>query len=339
MRRIGHFMGHHEMMFCINAIVGLLATGGSTNHAIHLPAIARACGILIDWDDFDELSAVVPLIASIYPNGAGDVNYFSAAGGMPFVIRELLGAGLAHADIMTTYGGSLAEGAREPCLDADDDLRFDDAPEQSRDETLLKPVSVPFQPDGGMRLLKGNLGRATIKVSAVAKDRWTTEAPARIFDDQNDVVSAFKAGELDQDCVIVLRFQGPAANGMPELHKLTSPMGVLQDRGYKIALVTDGRMSGASGKIPAAIHVSPEALMAGPLGKLRDGDMIRVCAETGVMDVLLEPSDWDERDQAVPPKQSFGTGRELFALMRRNTEPAEKGGSAILSELGPQHDV
>ncbi|MCH7628678.1 MAG: phosphogluconate dehydratase, partial [Proteobacteria bacterium] len=262
----------------INAIVGLLATGGSTNHVIHLPAIARAAGVQIDWDDMDELSRAVPLIASVYPNGAGDVNYFHAAGGMPYVIKELVGAGLAHGDILTVYGDGLGEGAQEPFMDGDT-LRWKPAPEKSGDDAMLRPVSAPFQPEGGLRLLGGNLGRGTIKVSAVDKSRWTIEAPCRVFSDQNEVLAAFKAGELERDVVVVVRFQGPAANGMPELHKLTPPLGVLQDRGFKVALVTDGRMSGASGKVPAAIHVSPEAKLGGALAKLRDGDVVRVCAE------------------------------------------------------------
>jgi len=274
----------------VNAIAGLLATGGSTNHVIHLPAIARAAGIQIDWDDMDELSRAVPLIASVYPNGAGDVNAFAAAGGMPYVIRELIGAGLAHADIMTVYGKSLEEGAQEPVMDGDT-LKWIAAPEVSGDEKMLRPVAAPFQPEGGFRLLKGNLGRGTIKVSAVDPSRWTIEAPCRVFSDQNDVLAAFKAGELEKDVVVVVRFQGPASNGMPELHKLTPPLGVLQDRGFKVALVTDGRMSGASGKVPAAIHVSPEAKTGGPLAKLRDGDIVRVCADTGELAALVDAAE------------------------------------------------
>ncbi|MEO9599659.1 phosphogluconate dehydratase [Parasphingorhabdus sp.] len=317
----------------VNAIVGLLATGGSTNHVIHLPAIARAAGIMIDWDDMDELSTAVPLIASVYPNGAGDVNHFTAAGGMPYVLRELIGAGLAHDDIMTIYGSSLSDGAKQPMLE-DSALRFDDAPEQSADETILRPVKGPFQADGGMKLLQGNLGRATMKVSAVDPSRWTIEAPAAIFHDQNDVITAFKAGELDRDIVVVVRFQGPAANGMPELHKLTSPLGVLQDKGYKVAFVTDGRMSGASGKIPSAIHISPEAFHGGPLGKLRDGDMVRVCATKGELTALVDETIWNAREQAATPPPVLGTGRELFAMMRHHSDPAEKGGSAMLAEAG-----
>lgn len=317
----------------VNAVVGLLATGGSTNHVIHLPAIARAAGIILNWDDIDDLSSVVPLIASIYPNGMGDVNHFAAAGGMPYVIKELVNAGLAHNDIMTVYGSSLLEGACEPKMQ-DDVLVFEDAPEVSHDENMLRPVSNPFQPDGGMKLLKGNLGRCTMKVSAVDKSRWTIEAPARIFHDQNDVVTAFNAGELNQDTVVVCRFQGPAANGMPELHKLTASLGVLQDRGHKIAFVTDGRMSGASGKVPSAIHISPEAYHGGPLAKLMDGDIVRVCAETGTLSALVDEADWDARSLAQCPVNSIGTGRELFAMLRRYSDPAEQGGSAMLQEAG-----
>ncbi|WP_062346882.1 phosphogluconate dehydratase [Novosphingobium sp. CCH12-A3] len=317
----------------VNAIAGLLATGGSTNHVIHLPAIARAAGIQIDWDDMDELSRAVPLIASVYPNGAGDVNAFAAAGGMPYVIRELIGAGLAHADIMTVYGKSLEEGAQEPVMDGDT-LKWRAAPEVSGDEKMLRPVAAPFQPEGGFRLLKGNLGRGTIKVSAVDPSRWTIEAPCRVFSDQNDVLAAFKAGELEKDVVVVVRFQGPASNGMPELHKLTPPLGVLQDRGFKVALVTDGRMSGASGKVPAAIHVSPEAKTGGPLAKLRDGDIVRVCADTGELAALVDAAEWSARENAPAPEAAMGVGRELFALMRLHSDEAERGGSAMLAAAG-----
>jgi phosphogluconate dehydratase len=329
-RPLGHCIDEKAI---VNAIVGLLATGGSTNHVIHLPAIARSAGILIDWDDMDELSAAVPLIASVYPNGSGDVNHFTAAGGMPYVIRELIGAGLAHDDIKTVYGGSLSDGAKQPVM-ADEQLTFVDALEQSADETILRPASNPFQDDGGMKLLQGNLGRATMKVSAVDPARWTIEAPARIFHDQNDVVTAFKAGELDRDVIVVVRFQGPAANGMPELHKLTAPLGVLQDKGFKVAFVTDGRMSGASGKIPSAIHISPEAFHGGPLGKLKDGDIVRVCAANGELTALVDPAEWEAREQATAPPPAMGTGRELFAMMRHHSDPAEKGGSAMLAEAG-----
>jgi phosphogluconate dehydratase len=329
-RPLGHCVDEKAI---VNAIVGLLATGGSTNHVIHLPAIARAAGVQIDWNDMDDLSRVVPLIASVYPNGSGDVNTFAAAGGMPYVIRELIGSGLAHADIRTVYGASLAEGAQQPVMDGDT-LQWHPTPEKSGDDTMLRPVEAPFQPEGGFRLLKGNLGRGTIKVSAVDPSRWTIEAPCRVFHAQNDVLAAFKAGELERDVVVVVRFQGPGANGMPELHKLTPPLGVLQDRGFKVALVTDGRMSGASGKVPAAIHVSPEAKLGGPLAKLRDGDVVRVCAETGSLEALVAADEWNAREEAVASDNAVGVGRELFALMRLHSDPAERGGSAMLAAAG-----
>jgi len=302
----------------VNAAVGLLATGGSTNHVIHLPAIARAAGILIDWEDMDQLSAVVPLIARIYPNGSADVNEFHAAGGMAFTIATLLEAGLLHRDLMTVGGEDLGDYARAPKLD----------------ETILRPASNPFRPDGGMRLVKGNLGRATFKTSAVDPSRWTIEAPAKIFSDQDDVVKAFKAGELDKDAVVVVRFQGPRANGMPELHKLTPSLGVLQDRGFRVALVTDGRMSGASGKVPAAIHVSPEALAGGPIAKLRDGDIVRLCADRGELTALVDQDEWESRENAPAPPPPFGTGRELFAMMRHGADSPERGASAMLAAAG-----
>ena len=317
----------------VNAVVGLLATGGSTNHVIHIPAIARAAGVLIDWDDMDELSRAVPLVASVYPNGGGDVNAFAAAGGMPFVIRELLDAGLAHGDIMTVYGASLMEGAQQPSLDGAT-LCWHAAPTRSADETILRGAAAPFQPEGGFRLLAGNLGRGTIKVSAVVPERWTIEAPCRVFSDQDAVIAAFKAGELERDVVVVVRFQGPAANGMPELHKLTPPLGVLQDRGFHVALVTDGRMSGASGKVPAAIHVTPEAHLGGALARLRDGDVVRVCAERGELVALVDPAEWEARDLAIQPAIATGTGRELFALMRLHSDTAEQGASAMLAAAG-----
>ncbi len=317
----------------INAVVGLLATGGSTNHVLHIPAIARSAGIIIDWEDIDQLSSVVPLIARVYPNGSGDVNHFAAAGGMPFVIRELLDAGLAHADIKTVYGKSLYDGAQQPRLDGET-LVWDAAPQETLDDSILSSVATPFSPDGGMRLVRGNLGRGTFKTSSVAEERWTIEAPVRVFSDQNDAVAAFKAGELERDVIVVVRFQGPAANGMPELHKLTTPLGVLQDRGFKVALVTDGRMSGASGKVPAAIHISPEAVKGGSIGKLRDGDVIRLCANLGAINVLVDAAEWDARELATPPHDHFGTGRELFAMMRDYADEAEKGGSAMLAVAG-----
>lgn len=314
----------------VNACVGLLATGGSTNHAIHIPAIARAAGIKIDWQDLDELSAAVPLIARVYPNGAGDVNHFHAAGGIGFVIRTLLDGGMLHRDIMTVSGSDLSDYAREPLLQ-DETLIWRDSPAKSADETMLRPVTDPFQPDGGMRLVQGKLGRATFKTSAVDKERWTIEAPCRVFDSQEAVIAAFKAGELDRDVVVVVRFQGPRANGMPELHKLTPPLGVLQDRGFKVALVTDGRMSGASGKVPAAIHLTPEAVAGGEIAKLQDGDLIRLCGHDGVLDVL---TDLSGREPAQPPIFNDGLGRELFAMMRLSADGAEQGASAMLAGAG-----
>jgi phosphogluconate dehydratase len=329
-RPLGRVVGEKAI---VNAAVGLLATGGSTNHAIHLPAIARAAGIAIDWEDIDQLSAVVPLIARIYPNGSGDVNDFQAAGGMAFTIATLLEAGLLHRDILTVGGEDLADYARNPKLEGES-LVWEGPPPAPFDETMLRPTSKPFRLDGGMRLVQGNLGRATFKTSAVDPSRWTIEAPARIFSDQDAVLEAFRAGELNCDVVVVVRFQGPRANGMPELHKLSPSLGVLQDQGFRVALVTDGRMSGASGKVPAAIHVSPEALGGGPLAKLRDGDIIRLCANRGELTAMVDDDEWDAREDAVAPPPPFGTGRELFAFMRRGADGAERGASAMLAAAG-----
>jgi phosphogluconate dehydratase len=319
----------------VNAAIGLLATGGSTNHAIHLPAIARAAGIVIDWTDLAELSAVVPLIARVYPNGSGDVNDFHAAGGIGWVIGELLETGLLHRDIVTVAGDDLSAYAAAPVLEGET-LAWAAVPRASRDETMLRPVADPFNRDGGMALLQGNLGRAVMKTSAVDEARWTIEAPAAVFQEQNDVLAAFKAGALDRDVVVVVRFQGPRANGMPELHKLTPALGVLQDRGHKVALVTDGRMSGASGKVPAAIHLSPEALGGGPVARLRDGDMVRVCARTGTLEALVEPGEWASREPAAAPPPPYDTGRELFALLRNHCDTAEEGASAMLAAMDGQ---
>ena len=314
----------------VNACVGLLATGGSTNHAIHLPAMAQAAGIMLDWADLDELSSAVPMIARVYPNGAGDVNHFHAAGGMGYVVRELLDAGLVHGDVLTVAEGGMAAYAQEPFLDGDS-LSWRPAPAKAGDDTMLRPAAAPFLADGGMRLVQGNLGRATFKTSAVDASRWTIEAPCRVFETQEAVQAAFKAGELDRDVVVVVRFQGPRANGMPELHKLTPPLGVLQDRGHKVALVTDGRMSGASGKVPAAIHVCPEALNGGALALLRDGDVVRLCAHDGRLETT---ADLTGRTPAASPPQSAGTGRELFALLRAHAPGAELGASAMLAMAG-----
>jgi phosphogluconate dehydratase len=313
----------------VNAIVGLLATGGSTNHAIHLPAIARAAGIVIDWEDFDALSAAVPLIARIYPNGSGDVNDFHHAGGMAFVIHELLEAGLLHRDIMTVARADLSDYGQQPVL-VGDAVMWQPVP-VSLNEAMLRPAEAPFAPDGGMRLLRGNLGRCVIKTSAVVEERWIVEAPCAVFDNQDDVLRSFKAGELERDVVVVVRFQGPQANGMPELHKLTPALGVLQDRGFLVALVTDGRMSGASGKVPAAIHVTPEAANNGALAQLRDGDIVRVDAVAGT---LSTKADLSERIAAHAPPPPVGTGRELFALMRHGSDGAEAGASAMLTAAG-----
>ncbi|WP_309621348.1 phosphogluconate dehydratase [Novosphingobium sp.] len=314
----------------INAAVGLLATGGSTNHAIHIPAMARAAGISIDWQDLDELSAAVPLIARVYPNGAADVNHFHAAGGIGYVVRELLDAGLAHEDVLTIADGGMRAFAQEPALDGAA-LVWQAAPTTSLDPAILAPVTAPFHPDGGMRLVEGNLGRGTFKTSAVDPERYAIEAPARVFESQEAVQAAFKAGELDRDVIVVVRFQGPRANGMPELHKLTPPLGVLQDKGFKVALVTDGRMSGASGKVPAAIHVTPEALGGGPLAMVQDGDVIKLCAEQGLLEVK---ADLAGRTPAQQSESMQGMGRELFAMLRRHADGAEQGGSAMLAEGG-----
>ena len=297
----------------VNAMVALLATGGSTNHLIHWVAIARSAGILIDWSDFDELSSAVPLLARVYPNGDADVNQFQAAGGPAWILRELLAGGFMHPDVMSVNAGGIADGGKS-------------APAVSGDTSVLRPVSAPFSPTGGLRLLQGRLGRAVIKVSAVPEDRHIIEAPARVFDSQEALLAAFAAGEVQQDMVAVVRFQGPQANGMPELHKLTPPLAVLQNQGFKVALVTDGRMSGASGKVPAAIHVTPEALAGGPLAKVLDGDIVRVDAVAGTLDVLVDEATWAARPVApytAPPATGFG--RELFTNFRRHAGGAEQG--------------
>jgi phosphogluconate dehydratase len=328
-RPLGHCVDEKAI---VNAAIGLLATGGSTNHAIHLPAMARAAGIVIDWTDLAELSSVVPLLARVYPNGPDDVNHFHAAGGMAWIITELLNSGLLHRDILTVARADLTDYGRMPSLE-NDALVWDEPPSAPGNDAILRPVSNPFNADGGMKLLSGNLGRCIMKTSAVDPVRWTIEAPAHVFADQDEVMVAFKAGELDRDVVVVVRFQGPRANGMPELHKLTPPLGVLQDKGFKVALVTDGRMSGASGKVPAAIHLSPEALGGGPIGKLRDGDLVRVCAVEGTLEALVDAAEWDAREQAIAPPPPFDTGRELFALFRHHSDLAESGASPILAAM------
>ena len=313
----------------VNAMVGLLATGGSTNHAIHVPAIARAAGIRIDWQDFEELSAVVPLIARVYPSGSADVNDFHAAGGTGFVAYTLLAEGLLHSDVVTAGADEHSAYLGMPALDGDE-LVWKPAA-QSADLEVLRQAGDPFVADGGMRLVQGNLGRGIFKTSAVDRERWTIQAPALCFSDQGEVLDAFQQGALNRDCIVVVRFQGPRANGMPELHKLIPALGVVQDRGHAVALVTDGRMSGASGKVPAAIHVSPEALPDGPLARLRDGDMVRLCGHDGHLRAL--DADLGGRDPAPAPPPPAGTGRELFALMRLHVDDAEAGASAILSAM------
>ncbi|MES2136783.1 MAG: phosphogluconate dehydratase [Pseudomonadota bacterium] len=313
----------------VNAAVGLVATGGSTNHAIHLPAIARSAGIAIDWEDFASLSSAVPLITRIYPNGSKDVNDFQDAGGMAFVTYTLAREGLIHTNTLTAGADSLDAWVGNPELHGEE-LVWKPA-EESADIDMLRPASDPFQADGGMRLVEGNLGRAIFKTSAVDEERWLVEAPARCFSDQNEVLEAFKAGELDRDVAVVVRFQGPRANGMPELHKLTPTLGVLQDRGFKVALITDGRMSGASGKVPAAIHVSPEALPDGPLARVRDGDIIRLDGPNGTLEAV--GVDLASRPPANSPPPPVGTGRELFAMMRLSANEAEAGASAMLAAM------
>ncbi len=325
-------IGHVVDERCIvNAMVALLATGGSTNHLIHWVAVARAAGILINWTDFSDLSGVVPLLARVYPNGSADVNQFQAAGGPSFVIRELLDAGLMHEDVLSVGGDNLRPYTTVPrAVGQGGEVVREALPAAPIDDSVVRAASAPFSATGGLKLLDGNLGRAVIKSSAVPEDRHTIEAPCRIFTTQEAMLAAFKNGELEKDVVVVVRFQGPHANGMPELHKLTPPLAVLQGKGFRVALVTDGRMSGASGKVPAAIHVSPEALAGGPLAKLRDGDVVRVCAVNGVLAALVDEAEWAARENvALAPAEAdvnaHGLGRELFAGLRRNVLSAEEG--------------
>jgi phosphogluconate dehydratase len=322
-------IGHVVDERCIvNAIVALLATGGSTNHLIHWVAVARAAGIVINWDDFCSLSDVVPLIARVYPNGEADVNAFQAAGGPGYVIRELLDAGLMHEDVVTVRPNGIREATGIPHPEGTG-IRWEVAG-LSKDESVVRPVTAPFSPNGGIKVLRGNLGRSVIKISAVPEDLHVIEAPAKVFDSQESLLAAFAAGELNHDVVCVVRWQGPHANGMPELHKLTPPLKALQSQGFDVALVTDGRMSGASGKIPAAIHVSPEAAAGGPLAKVQDGDIIRLDAITGRLEVLIDPEDWAGRvphkmPHSLRESNSKGIGRELFAGLRHNVTSAEEG--------------
>ncbi|WP_323141212.1 phosphogluconate dehydratase [Massilia phyllosphaerae] len=321
---IGHIVDEKSI---VNAIASLHATGGSTNHTMHLIAIARAAGIVVDWNDFDELSKVVPLLARVYPNGDADVNHFQAAGGPAFVIRELLDGGFAHDDVNTILGHGLRNHCKEPFLDENDNVVWKDLPEQSGDEAVLRKYTNPFSDNGGLILVQGNLGRAVMKISAVKKEHHIVEAPALTFDSQEDFMHAYQAGQLNRDFVAVIRFQGPRANGMPELHALTPALANLQDAGYHVAMVTDGRMSGASGKVPAAIHVSPEILAGGPLGLVRDGDIIRVDATQGTLEALVPDDIWASRKMATADLSSshIGMGRELFDVFRKSVSAAEEG--------------
>jgi phosphogluconate dehydratase len=319
----------------VNALVALLATGGSTNHTLHWVAIARAAGICVDWDDYAELSRATPLLTRIYPNGDADVNHFHQAGGTPLLIRELLDAGLLHEDVETVMGSGLRAYTKTPVLD-NGELKWQAAPAASLDAGVLRPVSEPFSAEGGLTVVQGNLGRGIIKTSAVATEHHFVEAPARVFDDQSRLADAFEQGELNHDFVAVVRWQGPAANGMPELHKLTPYLGSLQDRGYRVALVTDGRMSGASGKVPAAIHVYPEAARGGPLSKVRDGDMIRLDASQGELSIILSDEELAAREPARPDlsDNQWGLGRELFSWFRQGASEAEKGATLFFQGNG-----
>lgn len=335
-KQSGQFMPLGEIVderSLVNSIVALHATGGSTNHTLHMPAIAMAAGIILTWQDMADLSEVVPTLTHVYPNGKADINHFQAAGGMSFLIRELLDAGLLHENVNTVAGFGLSRYTQEPFLD-DGKLVWREGPIESLDQDILRPVARPFSPEGGLRVMEGNLGRGVMKVSAVAPEHQIVEAPARVFHDQQDLADAFQAGELEHDFVAVMRFQGPRSNGMPELHKMTPFLGVLQDRGFKVALVTDGRMSGASGKIPAAIHVCPEAFDGGPLALIRDGDIIRVDGVKGTLHVLVEPAELAAREPAKGLLDNgVGCGRELFGFMRMAFSSAEQGASAFTSSL------
>lgn len=314
----------------LNAVIGLLASGGSTNHTIHLMAIARAAGVQLDWTDLSELSEIIPLLARVYPNGQADVNHFHAAGGIGLMMRELVNNGLMHNEVTTIMGDGLEAYFQEPFLD-DGKLVWREGPITTQDAEVVGSVEKPFSKDGGLKLMEGNLGRGVIKISAVKEAHQVVHAPARVFDSQNAMMDAFKAGELEGDMVAVVRFQGPKANGMPELHKLTPPLGVLQDKGFKVALVTDGRMSGASGKVPAAIHVTPEVLDGGPLGKIRDGDMILLDAKQGILRAEVDEATWAAREQpeADLSGNEWGMGRDLFSPMRMAVNGAEAGATVF----------
>ena len=326
-RPIGHIV---DAKAIVNGLVGLLATGGSTNHTMHLVAVAKAAGYIINWDDFADISRAVPLLTRIYPNGSADINHFTAAGGMALLFRELLDGGLLHNDVNTICGKGLEQYTKEPAI-VDGELVWRDGPTESYDKEVVASVKAPFKADGGLSVLSGNLGRAVMKTSALREPHCKIKAPAVVFEDQFELHAAFKAGELDKDCVVVVRFQGPSAIGMPELHSLTPPLAVLQDRGFKVALVTDGRMSGASGKVPAAIHVTPEAIKGGILAKVQTGDMLELNTETGALDILVSDEELAKRESKVTDvaKHQIGMGREMFAGMRTTLTGAEQGACSL----------
>lgn len=333
---IGHIV---DAKAIVNGLVGLLATGGSTNHTMHLVAVAKAAGYEINWDDFSDISNAVPLLTRIYPNGSADINHFTAAGGMAMLIKELLGAGLLHNDVETICGKGLEQYTKEPAI-KDGELVWQDGPKESYDLDVLSTVAKPFKPDGGLSVLHGNLGRAVMKTSALRETHCRIKAPAVVFEDQFELSAAFKAGDLNKDCIVVVRFQGPAAIGMPELHSLTPPLGVLQDAGYKVALVTDGRMSGASGKVPAAIHVTPEAYHGGLLAKVQNDDIIEINTETGEMSLHVDSEVLAKRKEKVAEtdKHQVGMGREMFAGMRNSLTGAEQGACSLFAGQGNQHE-
>lgn len=326
-RPIGHIV---DAKAIVNGLVGLLATGGSTNHTMHLVAVAKAAGYIINWDDFADISSAVPLLTRIYPNGSADINHFTAAGGMALLIRELLGCGLLHNDVTTICGRGLEQYTKEPMIEHGE-LVWRDGPTESYDKQVIATVNEPFKADSGLSVLCGNLGRAVMKTSALKEPHCKIKAPAVVFEDQFELHAAFKAGELDKDCVVVVRFQGPSAIGMPELHSLTPPLAVLQDRGFKVALVTDGRMSGASGKVPAAIHVTPEAIKGGMLAKVQTGDMLELDTLTGAMDILISEEELAKREVKLPDvaTHQIGMGREMFAGMRSTLTGAEQGACSL----------
>ena len=326
----GHTMADHvDAKAIVNAAIGLLATGGSTNHTIHLIAIARAAGVKLTWKDMSDLSAVVPLISRVYPNGTADINAFHNAGGTSFVMQRLLDEGRLHGDIPCVRGGMpLSDAVANPAL-KNNAIVWDDVPTEPGDPMIVRPVTDPFQPTGGLALMRGNIGEGVLKTSAVKPEHRVIEAPAVVFDEQDDMLTAFQNGELEKDFIAVIRFQGPKANGMPELHKLTPSLGVLQDRGFRVALVTDGRMSGASGKVPAAIHITPEALDGGNIGRVQSGDMMRLNANTGELEVMIEDSEFEARLVPDAPKRSLTVGRNIFTPFQQLVGRASEGASVF----------